>query len=159
LKILIADTSPLISLLVTNNLHILFKLYNQIYLPRAVWNELNSHIEIAVFKNEMSILSTLVKDVKLNLVYPGIDKGEIEAIVLYQKMNAHFLLIDDKKAREIAESIHINCIGILAILIKVKRSNLIISLREIFKELLNKKRYYKIEVLNQILLIEKEELI
>lgn len=159
MKILIADTSPLISLIVTKNLNILFNLYNEIYLPRAVWNELNNHIEIAAYKNEMSSLSTLVKDVELDLVFPGIDKGEIEAITLYQKMNADLLLIDDKKAREIAESIHINCIGTLAILIKAKRTNLIISLREVFIELLNNTRYYKTEVLNQILLFEKEKLI
>ena len=159
MKILIADTSPLISLIVTNKLPLLFKLYNEIYLPKAVWDELNNHIEISIFKDEMSSLSPLVKEVEVNMVFSAIDKGEIEAITLYQMMNADLLLIDDKKAREVAESININCIGTLAILIKAKRVNLIPSLREIFLELLIKKRYYKIEVLNQILLIEKEELI
>ncbi len=62
-------------------------------------------------------------------------------------------------AGDVAESININCIGTLAILIKAKRINLILSLKEIFLEFLMKKRYYKIEVFNQILLIEKEELI
>lgn len=53
-------------------------------------------------------------------------------------------------AGDIAESININCIGTLAILIKAKRINLILSLKEIFLEFLMKKRYYKIEVFNQM---------
>jgi hypothetical protein len=39
------------------------------------------------------------------------DYGESEAITLYKELNANFLLIDDRKARLIAESMKVNCIG------------------------------------------------
>lgn len=42
-------------------------------------------------------------------------------------------------AGDVAESININCIGTLALLIKAKRINLMLSLKEIFLEFLIKK--------------------
>jgi predicted nucleic acid-binding protein len=67
-------------------------------------------------------------------------------------------LIDDKKGRQIAEKNMVSCIGTLAILIKAKRENLVPKLKPLFEFLLNNKRYYQIEILNQILLVENEPL-
>jgi predicted nucleic acid-binding protein len=33
------------------------------------------------------------------------DYGESEAVILYEEMSGNFLLIDDKKARKIAENL------------------------------------------------------
>jgi predicted nucleic acid-binding protein len=42
LKILVADTSPLISLIVINKLSVLTDLYEEVYLAKEVWDELNA---------------------------------------------------------------------------------------------------------------------
>lgn len=102
MKILVADTSPLISLLVTNHLFLLFDLYKEIYIPEAVWNELNSHVSIVSYHNELDKLTPLVRSCKVTLNFPEIDHGESEAISLYKELNADYLLIDDKKGRKIA---------------------------------------------------------
>jgi len=60
-------------------------------------------------------------------------------------------LIDDKKARSIAENYKIICIGTLGILTKALDKGLTESLRPLFTEFLNSKRYYSIELLNEIL--------
>lgn len=159
MKILVADTSPIISLLLTNHLFVLFDLYKKIYIPEAVWEELKSHISIVLYHDDMKKLATLVKECKLKLNFPEIDQGEAEAISLYKELNADYLLIDDKKGRQIAESNYVTCIGTLGILIKAKQKKLIPSLRLIFLNLLNNKRFYQKDLLNEILSFENEPLL
>jgi uncharacterized protein len=83
----------------------------------------------------------------------------LEAIALYRQLNADFLLIDDKKAREVAEENNINCIGTLAILIKAKHNKLLPLLQPVFQDLLRNNRFYQKELLNNILAFEKEGLL
>ncbi len=45
------------------------------------------------------------------------DYGEPESVVLYKELHADFLLIDDKKARSIAENLGVNCVGTLRLLL------------------------------------------
>ena len=79
------------------------------------------------------------------------DYGESESIILYKELEADFLLIDDKKARSIAENFGINCIGTIGLLPIAKDKGLIESLRPLFEMFLQNHRYYSIELLNSIL--------
>lgn len=79
------------------------------------------------------------------------DKGEIEAIILYKEMKAGYWVIEDRKARNYAESKGINCIGTLGILIRAKEKGLIDQIRPHFVDLILNKRYYSVDLLNQLL--------
>jgi predicted nucleic acid-binding protein len=85
------------------------------------------------------------------------DYGESESVILYKELDADFLLIDDKKARNIAENYNINCVGTIGILIKAKELGIIDSLKPIFSSFLNNKRFYSIELLNTILINNLEQ--
>jgi uncharacterized protein len=87
------------------------------------------------------------------------DYGESESIILYKELNADFLLIDDKKARKIAESLDVNCIGLIGILSIAKDKGHIGMLKPIFQTFLRNKRFYSIELLNAILIAKGEEII
>jgi len=65
------------------------------------------------------------------------DYGESESLILHKELNAYFLLIDDKKARTIAENFGVNCIGTLGILSFAKSQKIIKELRPLFKILLD----------------------
>lgn len=67
------------------------------------------------------------------------------------------MLIDDKKARDIAESFDIKCIGSLGILSAAKSKGYIKELRPIFIEFLRNERYYAVSLLNTILVKHNEE--
>lgn len=150
--LLIADTSPLISLLVIDQLQLLDQLFEEYYLPRAVWNELNSHNELLDYSDQLSLLSRRVKEIhSIYVPMPGIDVGETEAIILCKEMQADILLVDDKKAREVAELLGINCTGTLAVLLRAHGKRLITELRPLFMTLLEKNRYYSKILLNQLL--------
>ena len=150
--LLIADTSPLISLLVIDQLNLLDQLFEEYYLPKAVWDELNSHSELTDYADQLSSLSLRVKEI--NTVYvpmPGIDVGETEAIILCRELRADVLLVDDKKAREVAELLGINCTGTLAVLLRAHGKGLINELRPLFMTLIRENRYYSKILLNQLL--------
>lgn len=59
--------------------------------------------------------------------------------------------MDDKKAREVAELLGIQCTGTLALLYQAKNLQLITDLRPLFLNLLQHKRYYSKKILNALL--------
>ena len=59
----------------------------------------------------------------------------------------------------IAEEMSIACIGTIAVLVKAKSEGLIKELKPLFVEMLGRKRYYSVELLNKVLLASDEELI
>ncbi len=159
-SICIGDTGAIITLAGIDMLHLLDIFFNQIFIPQAVWDELvedDSFDEVprikAYFYNKVKNIK-LVNDLKLIM-----DKGESEAVLLYREYNADVLLIDDRKAREIAESLDVNCIGSLALLIKAKEIGEISNLKTIFAQLLKNKRYFSKQILNTILRENKEHTI
>jgi uncharacterized protein len=155
--LLIADTSPLISLIVINELNILKKLFPDFSLPLAVWNELESHNQLKSFEKELDFLNKHTRiPISKPITIPGIDVGETEAIQLYVEMDADILLIDDKKARAIAELMDIKCIGTLALLTLAKRKGIVKTLKPLFIKLLKHKRYYSKRLINEVLLINDE---
>jgi predicted nucleic acid-binding protein len=63
LKILVADTSPLISLILIDKLNLLFSLFNEVFIPPAVLYELPNHNELSAYKKELQLLAA-------NISYP-----------------------------------------------------------------------------------------
>lgn len=150
--IVVADTSPLISLIIINKLTILEKIFGTFYIPKGVYDELKGHNEINLYKEELEYLATKVKSTQsVYIPISGIDKGETECIILYKELNADLLIIDDRKAREIAELLGMKCTGTLAILLKAKELNYIAELKPIFNTLLENSRYYSKKILNELL--------
>jgi len=84
------------------------------------------------------------------------DYGEPESVVLYKELHADFLLVDDKKARSIAENLGVNCVGTLRLLLIAIDKRLIKDLKSLFEMFLKNHRYYSLDLLN-IFLIHKGE--
>ena len=80
------------------------------------------------------------------------DYGESESVILYKELNAEYLLIDDKKARMIAENFDIKCIGVIGLLAIAKKENLITDIRSYFMIFLENNRFYSIKLLNSVLI-------
>jgi predicted nucleic acid-binding protein len=149
--IIISDTGPLISLAGIDKLNLLEELYGDIYIPQAVWDEIQPLIELFdipdVKRYEKKIKKLTTKNIYVDLA----DYGESEAMVLYKELNANYLLVDDSEVRVLAENQSINCMGALAVLIDAKNAGLIDALRPLFKMLLKNNRYYATPLLNRIL--------
>jgi len=151
-SICIGDTGATISLATIDKLDLLNSYFDKIYIPQAVWDELvddESFIEVLrikeFFHNKLKKIRS-VNDLQLIM-----DRGESEALLLYQELGADILLIDDRKAREIAESLGVNCIGTLALLKQAKTDGKIKNLHNVFIDLIENKRYFSKQILNGIL--------
>jgi len=156
--LVISDSSPIFSLAIVGKLEILNSLFEEIFIPNAVWEELTRDKTTEYYKIIIDFFEDKVKAVSgFNELTFIMGYGESESVILYKELNADYLLIDDKKARNIAENFGINCIGTIGVLSIAKDKGMIGELRPLFEQFLKNKRYYSLDLLNAILKKHNEE--
>ena len=109
--IVVADTTPLLTLFKIGQIGILNKMYNSVHIPYTVFEELTRNTEYPeeaeYFRNcpFLEIHSDLSADrVSLLQRATGLDLGESEAIILADEKQPSLLLIDESKGRAVAEN-------------------------------------------------------
>lgn len=122
--IVVSDTTPLISLMKASQLALLEKLYQEIRIPRAVYDELTSS---TVFQDEAETINNCafikVVDVESRQTVDvlqrvtGLDLSESESIVYCDAIKADMLLMDEAAGRRVAKSMNINIIGTIGVLL------------------------------------------
>ena len=122
--IVVSDTTPLISLLKTGRLDTLEKLFGEVRIPDAVFEELTSNPrysdEAAAIRSYPYIDIISVNDtdaVDQVSREDGLDLGESEAIVLTQEISADLLLMDEARGRDVARSLGLRITGTVGILL------------------------------------------
>jgi predicted nucleic acid-binding protein len=126
--IIVCDTSPIVALVVCGKLDLLDRLFSEVYIPKSVYDELTvSDKPGAAEISEWAIGKVRsVQDTQLDRVLSlGLDLGEAEALALYWKKAADYLLIDEKRGRTIAVLNGVNAIGTLGILLLAKSKGLL----------------------------------
>lgn len=155
--LVIADSGPIFSLATINKLDLLTDIFDETIIPRAVWKEITCDESTLLFTPIAEFFKDKIRDINgFNELSFIMDYGESESVILYKETRADFLLIDDKKARKIAENFDIRCIGTLGLLLKAKNIGVIDELKPIFNIFLENKRYYSLELLNQLLIQNNE---
>ena len=116
--IVVSDTTPLISLLKISRLDLLEKLFGEVLIPSAVFNELTTderfQLEANQIRQEKFIVVKEVNNLESVSILKratGLDQGESEAIVLTDELNAELLLMDEAKGRNVSSQM--GTIGIL----------------------------------------------
>lgn len=152
MKIIIADTGVIISLVHIGKLDLIEKIFGEYFIAKAVWIELKNYDNPHFDRSILPELKSKVKKItSKNYLAMVMDYGEAESSILYEELNADYLLIDDNKARKIAESLNINCIGTLGLLLKAKEKGLVTEFKSLFEEFIKVGRYFSINLLNNIL--------
>lgn len=127
--IVIADTSPIIYLVLIGAIDVLHALYQNIIIPTAVYDELQSEATPAPVTKWITDLpdwfSVRSVTVLLDAELPNLDEGEKQAIALFEELNADALIIDDRQGREEAVKRDIFVIGTLGILNAAAEKNLL----------------------------------
>lgn len=156
--LVIADSGPIISLVLADKLWILDELFDEIKIPKAVWNEITLDESKPFIPKIKEYFAKKVQEITgVNELTFVMDYGESESVILYRESKANFLLIDDKKARMIAENFGIQCIGTIGLLSISKDKGIIDELRPIFKAFIENKRFYSQNLLNLVLESKGEE--
>lgn len=138
-SVIVADSSPLISLAIIAQLELLPQLYQRILLPTAVWDEVTIQGVGLPGAQAVSQLTWLEIQAPEALILEPlsilVDRGEAEAIALAQSTPDSTVLLDDAQARRVAERLGIRRIGTLGILPKAKKAGLIVELKVYIEQL------------------------
>ncbi|WKN46299.1 DUF3368 domain-containing protein [Tunicatimonas pelagia] len=145
--IIISDTSSLSGLLVIGRLDILEQVYQRVIIPQAVYEEL------LTLERYGYDLQAIQKATWLKVIVPSdkqlvaklsetLDQGESEAIAASIEQNADYLLIDEKKGRAVAESLGVEVVGLVGVLIEAKELEVIDLVAPILDELRQKAGFW-----------------
>ena len=119
--IVVSDATPIISFLKINRLDILNKLFGEVLLPEAVYEELTSNsafqeeaerIKACEFFKKVSVSNSKTVDMLMRVT--GLDLGESEAIVYSDENKSDLLIVDEVRARHVATSMKLRITGQLA---------------------------------------------
>jgi len=140
--IIVSDSGPIISFARAGHLKLLRQLFQEIVIPEAVYKEIavigSGRAGAKEVIDEGWIRTRKIKNrLKIKQLPATLGLGEREAIVLAQELDG-ILLIDDRKARELAEENGVSCFGSLRVLKEAKDKKLIESIKHIGDELREK---------------------
>jgi len=114
-KLIISDSTTIITLLNIDRLDVLKNIFSLVYIPKKVYEEVV--IDEKIILDDDYFIVKEIEDNKLyKLLFKSLDAGESEAIVLAKEM-ALSLIIDEKKGRKIASNLGINIFGFIGLLI------------------------------------------
>ena len=126
----VVNSTPIISLHSIDRLDLLKKMYDKIYIPYAVYEEVCLDGDTAIDENLLMSYSNF-SIVRVSNVEAGrylktsLHKGEIETIILANELRIDLCIIDDQIARKHAKFLGLTVTGTLGLLIKGKERGLV----------------------------------
>lgn len=127
-KVIISDTSCLIALDRIKKLEILKQIFTTVIVTPEIRSEFGRLPEWIIIK-EVTNLS------RQNHFEISVDKGEASSIALALETPNSILIIDEKKGRGLAQSLHLEIIGTLKVLLLAKQKGIISSIKPLLAEL------------------------
>ena len=155
-QVIVADSSPLIGLARIGRLDLLRRSASRIILPPAVWDEVTSQsyqapgseaikaaswLEIVTPQNSAAIAS-------LKML---VDRGEAEAIALAQSTESCLLLVDDSRARRVAQQLEVRVLGTIGLLRRSLKAGWIPKLRPELEALQSNGIYIRQKLFDMVL--------
>lgn len=134
--LVVADSSPLIYLSRVGAIHLLPALFDEVVVPRAVWDEAVERRPSAPGLRALHQASWLrvMDDPSLELDL-GLDPGETAAIVLAESLRADLLLIDERAGRKVAQARGLTVRGTLGVLVQARQSEVLPALKPLLDAL------------------------
>lgn len=137
----VSNTTPIISLLKLDRLELLQKLYNQINIPKAVFNEIEAGKNKAYYK-DLSKIEWIninpIQDTNALKYFLDLDDGEAEAIILATEIEADLIIIDEKLGRFHAKHADLKITGTIGVLMKAKKEGYLKEIKPLLDELTEK---------------------
>lgn len=123
--IVIADTTPIITLMKLGRLDLLERLFGIVTVPNAVYEELVGNSKYPV-ETQIIVKCSFLKrcevsdrqSIKILREVVGLDTGESEAIALAEETVADLLIIDERKGRRVAKQMELKITGTIGILLQ-----------------------------------------
>lgn len=138
-RVVVSDTTPIIALASIERLDLLSALYEEILIPPAVRREVlaggSRRIGVEAFQRanffrERSLAQPRNADLLIDL-----GRGEAEALILAQEVDADLVLLDERQARGYARYLGLPMTGTLGILMKAKKQGFLEKIQPAIREL------------------------
>ncbi len=144
--LIVSDTSPVLGLALIGHLDLLRQLYGSIVIPQAVHDEIvvagsayRAGAEIA--RLDWVHVSKATQAIVIALLLRELDRGEAEAIALAIELKANLLLLDEYKARRMAQYLGLPYAGLIDVVLEAKQRQLIPALKPLLDDLIAHARF------------------
>ena len=124
-----------------NQLDLLRKIVGKVVIPKAVEVEILEYSNTVYYgtidleqEKWISVLPVHT-EAQVQLLLPTLDKGEAEVIALALEKQAELVLIDELTGRKVAESLNLNILGSVGILIRAKQMGEINAVKPFIDEM------------------------
>ncbi|MDR1211454.1 MAG: DUF3368 domain-containing protein [Spirochaetaceae bacterium] len=138
--VIVSDSSPIIALAACDKLSLLDRLFGQVCIPQAVFDELavpnKPHVPMITAWAKGRVVSVKNRAAARALAL-NLDPGESEALSLYWEIAADYLLIDEKKGRTIAARNGVRTVGTVGILLWAKQRGFLAEVKPSLDILMN----------------------
>ena len=137
----IVNSTPLLVLGKIGKLEILHKMYHEIIIPKAVFEEVTEKNDIAGKAVQSACQDWIkvqsIKNIDEYALYRAkLHAGEVEVMILAQQNpKADLVILDDMSARKTAEFLGLPLSGTIGVLIKAKQKDIIPEVMPIIEEL------------------------
>lgn len=145
------NTTPLITLAGVGLLDLLPRLYDEIWAPRIVLDEYSA--KVPPTEPDLALVSwlTVIDAIEIDPALPLLDGGEAAALSLAQSIRARLILLDERKARQIATRIGLQVAGTLAVLLRAKQQGYIAMIRPYIIQMQNQGRRFHPDLIARLL--------
>ncbi len=128
--IVVSNTSPLTNLAAIGQFDLLRKLYDEIHIAQAVWEELNAQGQHWPGREEVAAADWIERHTVRNralitALQRDLDPGEAESIALALELETGLILLDEREGRHAAQRMDLRVIGVVGLLLEAKANDLI----------------------------------
>jgi predicted nucleic acid-binding protein len=156
----VSNTTPLLSLLKIDALDILKALYENVLVPQAVYQEIETGKDRDFYTDLKKLDWIIIKPVTSHRERKylfDLDDGEAETLILAQEQNADLAIIDEKCGRRYARQLGIPVTGTIGLLLKAKKQGLVAGIKPLLQRLLDKQTWISEDLIQKALELADEQ--
>ena len=156
-----ADSTPLIALSIVGKLGLLRDMFNEVMVPSSVFQEVVESGKGKIGSKEVSEASWIkVMNPEgrgeIPPILAGLDRGELDVILLAREVKADLVLIDEKAGRKVAKALGLKVKGTLGLLLFACKKGFMEA--EEAEEVLTKLNNSSIRISNRLMTWFREQL-
>lgn len=161
-RIVVVNSTPIIALAFIQRLDLFKALYEEVYIPKAVYDEVmikeNSKAQTGLARAREWIITKSISNNEAKKFFKvQLHEGEVEVMILGREINADLLVIDDYMAREYARYLDFKVTGSLGVLLRAKEKGIIQKVKPSMEDFIENGIYIGDKLYHDILEIAGED--